>query len=108
MLSFSLLKQAFFDALLQLDPRVQFRNPVMFVTYLAALFVTFFSSFSSFDLQIAFWLWCTLLFANFSSALAEGRGKAQAASLKKTQQNIMAKVRERDHIRTCLATELKK
>lgn len=78
---------------MKLDPETQFRNPVMFVTYLSAIFTTFitFSKHSAFNIQISLWLWFTVLFANFASAFAESRGKAQAASLRKTQSEIFAK-----------------
>jgi len=75
-----------------LNPQVQIRNPVMFVTYLSAIGTTLYvlkefylQNVSGFDLQIALWLWLTVLFANFAQAIAESRGKAQAASLRKTK-----------------------
>ncbi|MFA6915345.1 MAG: potassium-transporting ATPase subunit KdpB [Parachlamydiales bacterium] len=76
------------DAFLKLSPWHQIKNPVMFVTFLGAILTTLFSllhTYSSFNLQLTLWLWFTVFFANFASAIAEGRGKAQAASLKKTQ-----------------------
>ena len=106
-----IFKQALLDAVLQLDPRIQVRNPVMFVTLLGAIFVTislFFHPFSFFNLQITLWLWFTVLFANFSSAIAEGRGKAQAASLKKTQKEIFAKLKTEETITLVPAAQLKK
>jgi potassium-transporting ATPase ATP-binding subunit len=80
-------------AFAMLDPRIQFKNPVMFVTYLSAIITTLYTldeiiryrSFPMFDLQISAWLWFTVLFANFAQALAESRGKAHAESLKKTK-----------------------
>lgn len=82
----------------KLDPRVMIRNPVMFVTWIGAIMVTLcvaydaiFKTWSGFDLQIALWLWFTVLFANFAEALAEGRGKAQAESLKKGKQALTAR-----------------
>lgn len=88
-----LLLEAFIDSFIKLSPHTQFRNPVMFVTYLGAIFTTILTFYtpSSFNIQIAIWLWFTVLFANFASALAESRGKAQAASLKKTQTDTFAK-----------------
>jgi K+-transporting ATPase ATPase B chain len=75
-----------------LTPTVQFKNPVMFVTYLGAIVTTLYviaefyqSHLSWFDVQIALWLWFTVLFANFAQAIAESRGKAQAASLRQTK-----------------------
>src|SRR5690348_9604458 len=82
------------DAFLLLTPQVQFRNPVMFVTYLGAIVTTiyvFTHSPSWFDIQIALWLWFTVLFANFAQAIAESRGKAQAASLRKTKVEAYAR-----------------
>ena len=69
----------------KLHPKVQIRNPVMFVTLIGAVLTTVYVIFGighgsrSFEIQIAIWLWFTVLFANFAEALAEGRGKAQAA-----------------------------
>jgi len=93
-LTLGLIGEACIDALIKLKPHVQFRNPVMFVTYLGAIFTTLITmsgSFSGFNLQITLWLWFTVLFANFSSAIAESRGKAQAVSLKKAQKEMFAK-----------------
>lgn len=80
------------DACLMLTPRTQVKNPVMFVTYLGAIATTLcvFNEISNhavswFDVQITVWLWFTVVFANFAEALAESRGKAQAASLRKTK-----------------------
>jgi K+-transporting ATPase ATPase B chain len=75
-----------------LTPRIQIKNPVMFVTYLGAIATTIYviseisyHAVSWFDVQITIWLWFTVLFANFAEAIAESRGKAQAASLRKTK-----------------------
>lgn len=85
-----LLMDSCCSAFIKLDPRSMAKNPVMFVTLLGAIITTVAmitscmqGAFSSFDLQISLWLWFTVLFANFSEALAEGRSKAQADSLKK-------------------------
>ncbi|MDG0818291.1 potassium-transporting ATPase subunit KdpB [Bdellovibrio svalbardensis] len=94
-----LLSDAVKASFVKLNPKVQWGNPVMFVTWLGALVVTLITinliatgaSFS-FELQIALWLWFTVLFANFSEALAEGRGKAQAESLRKTRSSSMARL----------------
>ena len=81
------------------DPRIQARNPVMFVVEVTALAVTvILSAISSlgrmtlagFELQIALWLWFTVRFANFAEAMAEGRGKAQADNLRKTRTQTQA------------------
>ncbi len=79
------------DAFKKLDPRVQFRNPVMFVVYLGSILTTLLGGgmllgmtigSAGFTLAVAVWLWFTVLFANFAEALAEGRSKAQAESLR--------------------------
>ena len=75
-----------------LSPMVQIKNPVMFVTYVGAAITTVYTFIQIFhgrgdwfDIQISFWLWFTVLFANFSESLAESRGKAQAASLRRSK-----------------------
>ncbi|MEI8235077.1 MAG: potassium-transporting ATPase subunit KdpB [Verrucomicrobiota bacterium] len=80
----ALLRQAAVDSFVKLDPRVQWKNPVMFVVYIGSVLTAFATvrHFSGFNLQITLWLWFTLLFANFAEAMAEGRGKAQAATLR--------------------------
>src|ERR1700749_424493 len=82
----------------KLDPRWLARNPVIFVTAVAALMATIFfirdlttAGNAAFSGQIALWLWLTVLFANFAEAVAEGRGKAQAARLRKTRTETVAK-----------------
>ncbi|MGP9687897.1 potassium-transporting ATPase subunit KdpB [Psychrobacter sp. AOP22-C1-C5] len=95
----ALIKPALKDALLKLDPRVQWRNPVMFVVYVGSLLTSILAitmlvqsqAGVGFTLAITFWLWFTLLFANFAEALAEGRSKAQAASLKQARQDVQAR-----------------
>jgi K+-transporting ATPase ATPase B chain len=72
------------------------KNPVMFVVFVGAIFTTLLlfyniSNFSGFNLQIVIWLWFTVFFANFAEAIAEGRGKAQADSLRKLKTSIMAR-----------------
>jgi K+-transporting ATPase ATPase B chain len=81
----------------KLTPQDQFFKPVMFVTYLGAILTTLIwlqnwwqGYFSFFELQIALWLWFTVFFANCAEALAESRGKAQAQSLKTTQESLIA------------------
>ncbi len=79
----------------KLDPRVMVKNPVMFVTEVgavlttAAIFTT--KSDHGFIIQLAIWLWFTVLFANFAEAVAEGRGKAQADSLRKARKDTIAR-----------------
>ncbi|MHB1870992.1 MAG: potassium-transporting ATPase subunit KdpB [Steroidobacteraceae bacterium] len=96
----ALLGPAVLDALRKLDPRVQWRNPVMFVVYLGSLLTTglWIDALAGrtdappwFILSVAVWLWFTVVFANFAEALAEGRSKAQAASLKGLKQTVEAK-----------------
>lgn len=91
---------AIMDAFRKLEPWRLVRNPVMFVTGAVAALVTalFVRDFMQgqdvvwFTGQITAWLWFTVLFANFSEAIAEGRGKAQADALKRTRSDVMAKV----------------
>ena len=82
------------DAVVKLDPRKLMRNPVIFVTEVGAALTTFLWARSpdAFSGQIAAWLWFTVLFATFAEALAEGRGKAQAASLRATRSDVQAKL----------------
>ncbi len=95
-----LYRHAILDAFKKLNPRHQVRNPVMFVTEIGSLLTTVLwiqalvgkgEAPASFIGTIAIWLWFTVLFANFSEALAEGRGKAQAESLRKARQDTPAK-----------------
>ena len=96
----SLLGPALLDSLSKLDPRVQWRNPVMFVVYVGSLLtsVLWLQALSGrgeapswFIFNIALWLWFTVLFANLAEALAEGRSKAQAAALRGLRQTVWAK-----------------
>ncbi|MDP1834941.1 MAG: potassium-transporting ATPase subunit KdpB [Chlamydiales bacterium] len=92
--SWSVVQEAILDSFVKLDPRIQYRNPVMFVAYIGAIITTwllFTGQYSFFNLQISMWLWFTVLFANFASAIAESRGKAQAASLRKTRTETLAR-----------------
>ncbi|MDE2368018.1 MAG: potassium-transporting ATPase subunit KdpB [Burkholderiales bacterium] len=88
-----LLRPALVDALRKLDPRVQWRNPVMFVVYVGSALTTAmcFDHGSAFTIAVTVWLWFTVLFANFAEALAEGRSKAQAASLRGLKKKTLAK-----------------
>lgn len=97
MFTAELLVPAIGDAFRKLDPRQLIRNPVMFVTATVAALLTILLvvgddplSFG-FKLQLAIWLWLTVLFGTFAEALAEGRGKAQAASLRATKAELTAK-----------------
>jgi K+-transporting ATPase ATPase B chain len=96
----ALIWPAVVDSVRKLDPRVQWRNPVMFVVYIGSILTTGLwlqalggrgEAPAWFILNVAIWLWFTVLFANFAEALAEGRSKAQAASLKGLKQAVVAK-----------------
>ncbi len=101
----AIVRQAIVDSFRKLDPRVQARNPVMFVVLVGSVFTTliFFQDLSDarpednlFAGLVAAWLWFTVLFANFAEAMAEGRGKAQAAALRKTRAETIANRRRSD------------
>jgi K+-transporting ATPase ATPase B chain len=84
------------DSFRKLDPRLMAKNPVMFVTMVGAALTTAGIGFASaaergFVAQLAIWLWFTVLFANFAEAVAEGRGKAQADSLRKARKDTIAR-----------------
>src|SRR4249920_1976971 len=83
------------DSFRKLDPRLMVKNPVMFVTMVGAVLTTvgIFTSATDrgFIAQLAIWLWFTVLFANFAEAVAEGRGKAQAESLRKARKDTVAR-----------------
>ncbi|KIC74301.1 Potassium-transporting ATPase B chain [Neochlamydia sp. TUME1] len=92
LLTLKIAAEALKEAIKMLAPQDQFKNPVLFVTYLGALATTsyviqeiFYQQLAWINLQIALWLWFTILFANFAQSIAESRGKAQAASLRKTK-----------------------
>jgi K+-transporting ATPase ATPase B chain len=95
-----IIRQATIDAFRKLTPRRQVRNPVMFVVYVGSVLTTLLwvqalvgkgEAPASFIFWVSVWLWFTVLFANFAEAMAEGRGKAQAASLRKARRDIQAK-----------------
>ncbi|MEG1431499.1 MULTISPECIES: potassium-transporting ATPase subunit KdpB [Eubacterium] len=109
------------DAFAKLAPRTQAKNPVMLLVYISAILTTglfILSLFgisdapSSYTLAIAIILWLTVLFANFAEAIAEGRGKAQAESLRAARQNVMAHrimdVAHREKWEEVISTQLKK
>ncbi|UXY14916.1 potassium-transporting ATPase subunit KdpB [Chitiniphilus purpureus] len=96
----ALVKPALIDSIRKLAPQAQWRNPVMFVVYVGSILVTGLwiaallgaaEAPVGFILAVALWLWFTVLFANFAEALAEGRSKAQAASLHAAKQRVLAK-----------------
>lgn len=92
---------AIVDAFKKLDPRRMVKNPVMFVVEIGSLFTTLLfihavttgqgDASPGFILAVSLWLWFTILFANFAEAMAEGRGKAQADTLRKARQDVIAK-----------------
>ncbi len=99
-LNAAMIWQAVRESFTKLNPATLWRNPVMFVVAVVATLVTLAllrdrwvgpTTGLGFNLQIAFWLWVTVLFANFAEALAEGRGKAQAAALRRTRSETVAK-----------------
>src|SRR3974390_3359623 len=87
-------------AFVKLDPRLLIKNPVMFVLEIVAALTTVIllrdlttgGAHIGFELQIVLWLWFTLLFANFAEAIAEGRGKAQAETLRRQRRESQAKL----------------
>ncbi|HEY6873857.1 MAG TPA: potassium-transporting ATPase subunit KdpB [Geobacteraceae bacterium] len=95
-----IMRPALLDSFKKLDPRTLWRNPVMFAVEIASAItlVTFVMSLTGANKEpawftglVSVWLWLTVIFANFSEALAEGRGKARAASLRKTRTDVTAK-----------------
>jgi K+-transporting ATPase ATPase B chain len=95
-----LYRRAIIDALFKLDPRLLIKNPVMFVVEIGSALTTLLwlqaltghgEAKAGFIGAISAWLWFTVLFANFAEALAEGRGKAQAESLRRMRQDTEAK-----------------
>src|ERR1700687_3298281 len=90
--------RAFWDSFAKLNPRTLMRNPVMFVVEVGAALLTIqlvrnavnHTHAFAFEFQITIWLWFTVLFANFAEAMAEGRGKAQADTLRKARTDTIA------------------
>jgi len=112
----SILRPALAQAVRKLDPRLMWRNPVMFVVEVVSTLTTILllrdlatgAPHPGFALQINLWLWFTLLFANFAEAVAEGRGKAQAASLRRAKTEAVARrVRPDGALETIPATGLR-
>ena len=110
-----LAAQAVKDSFIKLNPALMIKNPVIFIVAIGSFLTTlvviigiFQGNFSSFNLNIAIWLWFTVLFANFSEAIAEGRGKAQADSLRKNRTQTMARKMAGKQEVLINATELKK
>ncbi|HXZ07856.1 MAG TPA: potassium-transporting ATPase subunit KdpB, partial [Paraburkholderia sp.] len=117
----ALVRPAIMDSFRKLTPRTQFRNPVMFCVYIGSILTTILwiaalagqaEAPAGFILAVTLWLWFTVLFANFAEALAEGRSKAQAASLRSAKKDVMAKKLNEPHpkspIRIMTATDLRR
>ncbi|MGZ3690266.1 MAG: potassium-transporting ATPase subunit KdpB [Pseudobdellovibrio sp.] len=112
-LNSEILLPALKDSFLKLKPQVQAKNPVMFVTEIGAILTTAIvllegETSRSFEIQISAWLWITVIFANFAESIAEGRGKAQAAELKKTRTSTKARLFRSNLITVISANDLKK
>src|SRR5215472_11491070 len=113
-----LVVQAIWDSFPKLDPRLQVKNPVMFIVELGSVITTviFFKDLIQgnngqlwFVGVIAIWLWLTVLFANFAEAIAEGRGKAQASALRATRTTTTALRRSHDgHLEEVAAPDLQR
>src|SRR5689334_22276546 len=92
-----IVRRAVVDSFLKLDPRLQIRNPVMFVVFVGSLLTTVLIFIGEpgisrgFIVGVTLWLWFTVLFANFAEAMAEGRGKAQADTLRRARKDTPAK-----------------
>jgi K+-transporting ATPase ATPase B chain len=111
----ALLGFAIRASLKKLNPRDQVRNPVMFVAYIGAILTTISfttgwirGAWSGFEFQISLWLWFTVLFANFAESMAEGRGKAQADSLKRARSETFARLLKSGREERVAATLLQK
>lgn len=110
------MKEAIKGSFVKLNPVSMLRSPVMFIVEIGSVITTAITIYSiikgqpySFDLQISLWLWFTVLFANFAEALAEGKGKAQAESLKKSRSETFAnRLNEDEKIEVVPALSLKK
>src|ERR1022692_2724812 len=104
-----IVKRAISDSFVKLDPRKMMKNPVMFVVEVGAALTTvmMFRVRDSFTFQIALWLWFTVLFANFAEAMAEGRGKAQADTLRRTKAETFAKLWMEGRVETVPGTQLR-
>src|ERR1700722_9283177 len=110
-----IVKRALRESLVKLNPATLVKNPVMFVVEVGAALITAFlirDAFTGahaigFTVQIAVWLWFTVLFANFAEAMAEARGKAQADTLRKAKTETLAKRYSSGKIETVAASQLR-
>lgn len=111
----TIIRRAVTDSFLKLTPARQIKNPVMFVVWVGAILSSLTvgldlsrGELSGFTLQITLWLWFTLLFANFAEAMAEGRGKAQADSLRQSRKKMFAhRLTGGGRVEQVISTELK-
>jgi K+-transporting ATPase ATPase B chain len=111
-----IVRRAFVDALIKLNPRVMMRNPVMFVVEIGSVLTTLLllanatqhTAHLGFNLQITLWLWFTVLFANFAEAMAEGRGKAQADALRQAKSETTAYRVLKDAIQEVPSSQLRR
>jgi K+-transporting ATPase ATPase B chain len=113
LLDWNIAGPAIGDSFKKLDPRLMIKNPVMFVTMVGAALTTVAvlttePALRGFVAQLAIWLWFTVLFANFAEAVAEGRGKAQAANLRKARKETIARRLRDGHEERVLAPDLQK
>ncbi len=113
----SIVKRALWDSIVKLNPKTMMKNPVMFVVEIGAAVTTAITLRDAiaqapdlgFTFQITLWLWFTVLFANFAEAMAEGRGKAQADTLRKTKTETVARIlRNGSQIDTVAASQLRR
>lgn len=110
------MKEAIKGSIIKLNPISMLRSPVMFIVEIGSVITTAITIYSiikgqpySFNLQISLWLWFTVIFANFAEALAEGKGKAQAESLKKSRSETFAnKVKDNGEVEVIPALSLRK
>jgi K+-transporting ATPase ATPase B chain len=110
-----ILRHAILDSFRKLDPRAMMKNPVMFVVEIGSVVTSALLIEEGirhqpigFDLQITLWLWFTVLFANFAEAIAEGRGKAQADSLRKAKgETIAYRLRSDGSVETVSSSQLR-
>ncbi len=107
--------QAVKDSFIKLNPATLIKNPVIFIVGIGAMMTTvvvftdiFSGHFSNFNFQITIWLWFTVLFANFAEAVAEGRGKAQADSLRKSRTQTKARKLAHNKEELVMANDLRK
>src|SRR5246500_4618094 len=112
----AILSRAILDSFRKLNPRTMVKNPVMFVVEVGAVLTTIQLAWNAshhagefgFGLQITLWLWFTVLFANFAEAMAEGRGKAQADTLRKARAETQAhRLRSDGSIETIASSKLR-